>query len=262
MGQNFLLSNSIKNKIVKSANICDDDLIIEVGPGFGAITQLLVAQTKQVVAIELDKRLYDYLKHHINASNFYIINNDILKVDIDKLIEEYSEFKKVKLVANLPYSISSKIVLKIIKSKYINEAYIMVQKEMAQRIAASINSSDYNAFSVFVQLFVDTKILFTVPPKEFHPAPKVDSAVVHIKNRFDTVDFDVDKIEKFLRICFLNKRKKLLNNLSNVYDKQKIMQMFDVFNIDLNIRAQNIEPSMFLKLFNFLNMNSLVENLK
>lgn len=256
MGQNFLLSNNIKNKIVDVANINKDDLILEIGPGWGAITEILVQKTNILIAIELDKRLYAHLKTYIKTSNFYIINNDVLCVDLDNLILDYNntqKIQKIKVVANLPYAISSKIVLKIIQSKLINDAYIMVQKEMAERIGAKVNTRGYNAFTVLVQLFCKTKILFEVNAKEFHPQPKVQSAVIHLENLHNSVNFNIEELGKFLRICFLNKRKKLKNNLSNIYDIKIINQMFIDYNLDMNLRAENIEPKMFLKLFNYLN---------
>ncbi|ACI60331.1 16S rRNA (adenine(1518)-N(6)/adenine(1519)-N(6))-dimethyltransferase RsmA [Ureaplasma urealyticum] len=259
MGQNFLLSNEIKNKIVNVANISKDDLILEIGPGWGAITELLVQKTDTLVAIELDKRLYAHLKTYIKAPNFHIINNDVLCVDLDKLILDYTNTKKnqkIKVVANLPYAISSKIVLKIIQSKLINDAYIMVQKEMAERIGAKVNTRGYNAFTVLVQLFCKTKILFQVNAKEFHPQPKVQSAVIHLENLHNKVDFDIEQVSKFLRICFLNKRKKLKNNLSNIYDIKLVNEMFIDYNLDMNLRAENIEPKMFLELFNYLNKSN------
>ncbi|QDI64569.1 16S rRNA (adenine(1518)-N(6)/adenine(1519)-N(6))-dimethyltransferase RsmA [Ureaplasma parvum] len=256
MGQNFLLSNNIKNKIVDVANINKDDLILEIGPGWGAITEILVQKTNILIAIELDKRLYAHLKTYIKTSNFNIINNDVLCVDLDNLILDYNntqKIQKIKVVANLPYAISSKIVLKIIQSKLINDAYIMVQKEMAERIGAKVNTRGYNAFTVLVQLFCKTKILFEVNAKEFHPQPKVQSAVIHLENLHNSVNFNIEELGKFLRICFLNKRKKLKNNLSNIYDIKIINQMFIDYNLDMNLRAENIEPKMFLKLFNYLN---------
>lgn len=256
MGQNFLLSNNIKNKIVDVANINKDDLILEIGPGWGAITEILVQKTNILIAIELDKRLYAHLKTYIKTSNFHIINNDVLCVDLDNLILDYNntqKIQKIKVVANLPYAISSKIVLKIIQSKLINDAYIMVQKEMAERIGAKVNTRGYNAFTVLAQLFCKTKILFEVNAKEFHPQPKVQSAVIHLENLHNSVNFNIEELGKFLRICFLNKRKKLKNNLSNIYDIKIINQMFIDYNLDMNLRAENIEPKMFLKLFNYLN---------
>lgn len=252
MGQNFLLSKEIKNKIVNSANVDENDIVFEVGPGFGAITEILVKKAKKVIAVELDKRLFHHTKEYIKADNFLIINSDILDVDIDKLLEAHTNNQKVKMVANLPYSISSKIILKVLKSQLISDAYIMVQKEMAERISAKVNTSGYNAFTVFVQLFAQTKMLFKVSAKEFIPAPKVESAVIHIHNNFEDINFDVEKVEKFLRICFLNKRKKLSNNLFTIYDKNKVLQMFETLKIDLNTRAENIDPKKFLEIFNFL----------
>ncbi|AJQ45641.1 16S rRNA methyltransferase [Ureaplasma diversum] len=251
MGQNFLSSNEIKQKIIKSANVLETDYILEIGPGYGAITEHLIPKAKKVLAIELDKRLFDHLKTNFKFDNFSVINNDVLKVDLDQLLTE-NEFDNVKVVANLPYSISSKIVLKLIKSKKIKASYIMVQKEMAERIAPKINTKGYNAFSVLVQLFADTKMLFKVPNYHFVPAPKVESAVIEIVNKDSIINFDIIKIEKFLRICFLNRRKKLSNNLLTAYSKDKVIALFNKFELDPNIRAENISGSLYVEMYKFL----------
>nr|WP_318023570.1 16S rRNA (adenine(1518)-N(6)/adenine(1519)-N(6))-dimethyltransferase RsmA [Ureaplasma diversum] len=251
MGQNFLSSNEIKQKIIKSANVLETDYILEIGPGYGAITEHLIPKAKKMLAIELDKRLFDHLKTNFKFDNFSVINNDVLKVDLDQLLTE-NEFDNVKVVANLPYSISSKIVLKLIKSKKIKASYIMVQKEMAERIAAKINTKGYNAFSVLVQLFADTKMLFKVPNYHFVPAPKVESAVIEIVNKDSIINFDIIKIEKFLRICFLNRRKKLSNNLLTAYSKDKVIALFNKFELDPNIRAENISGSLYVEMYKFL----------
>ncbi|MCV3754315.1 16S rRNA (adenine(1518)-N(6)/adenine(1519)-N(6))-dimethyltransferase RsmA [Ureaplasma zalophigenitalium] len=256
MGQNFLLSNQIKKQIVDAANIASDDLVIEIGPGLGAITEFLIKEAKFVQAIELDKRLFAHLKKSIVSSNFDIINNDVLKVDLDQLVLELKtkrEFNNVKVVANLPYSISSKIIEKLIKTASIKYSFVMVQKEMADRVTAKVNTKNYNAFSVFVQLFAELTTLFHVHPKNFYPAPKVDSSVIMIKNNNISTDFDHGQMLLFLRICFLNRRKKLFNNLLNKYHYNDIMEAFKAEQIDINARAQNLTQTNFVNLFKILN---------
>ncbi|MCV3728722.1 16S rRNA (adenine(1518)-N(6)/adenine(1519)-N(6))-dimethyltransferase RsmA [Ureaplasma miroungigenitalium] len=256
MGQNFLLSNQIKKQIVQAADISSEDLVIEIGPGLGAITEFLVQEAKFVQAIELDKRLFNHLTKNIKEANFSIINNDVLKVDFDALVAELKskmQFNDVKVVANLPYSISSKIIEKLIKTTSIKYSYVMVQKEMADRVTAKVNTKDYNAFSVFVQLFANLKTLFHVHPKNFYPAPKVDSSVIMIENHDVCEHFDHGQMLTFLRLCFLNRRKKLLNNLLNKYDRNQIIQAFLAEQIDINARAQNLTQANFVNLFKILN---------
>lgn len=251
MGQNFLSSNEIKQKIIKSANVSENDYILEIGPGYGAITEHLIPKARKVLAIELDKRLFDHLKTNFKNDNFSLINDDVLKINFDQVLNDYG-FEDVKVVANLPYSISSKIILKLIKSKKVKVAYVMVQKEMAERIAAKIDTKGYNAFSVLVQLFANTKMLFKVPNHHFVPAPKVESAVIEIVNKEPFINFDIIKIEKFLRICFLNRRKKLSNNLLTIYTKAQVQALYEKFELDSNIRAENIKGSLYVKMYKFL----------
>lgn len=251
MGQNFLHSMTIKKRIVDSAELKDDEIVIEIGPGLGSITEIILETQHKLLAIELDKRLYSFLvdKYSYNK-NFQIINNDILKVNIDQvLLETFPNNSNFVMIANLPYSISSKIVLQIMRSKLLSRSIIMVQKEMAERICAKTNSNNYNAFSALVSLCLKVEFLFNVSPNNFIPAPKVDSSVIKLtKNHYIDI-FEIDDVDIFLRLCFQNRRKTLLNNLSYKYNKEKIISILNNFNIDLKIRAQQLSPQELYNLY-------------
>lgn len=245
MGQNFLINNNIKKKIVDSANIHQKEVILEIGPGAGAITSILLTYKIQLIAFELDKRLTDLLNQKFNGyKNFHLFNVDALKINWDEKIMMFSD-KPIKLVANLPYSISSLLLLKILKSNYVNEAIVMVQKEMAERLVAKVATHSYNAFSVLIQLFFRIEKLFDVDRNNFSPKPKVSSSVIKlykISNLNNNILFNVQKIDSFLKLSFKNKRKTLVNNLSIKYDKDKIITILNKMSFSLTIRAEEIRP--------------------
>ena len=255
MGQNFLSSLPIKKRIVESTNLQKGDFVIEIGPGLGAITEILLSYPINLLAVELDKRLFDHLQKKFSSyANFSIINNDVLKEDLQTIIENKSNQKDAIVVANLPYSISSKIVLKLMKTTNVSKCIIMVQKEMAERLAAKVGSKDYNAFTALVSLYLDVKYLFTVGPKNFVPAPKVDSAVIELR-RVDDKEISLEKIdeyESFLRLAFQNKRKTLVNNLSSQFDKQLIQQVLEDNKLIPTIRAEAISAKQLIKIYNDL----------
>lgn len=251
MGQNFLINPEIQKKIVKQADLINGDYILEIGPGMGAITGILLSHKINLFAIELDKRLYSYLKEKfISNNNFSLFNDDALKLDWNVFLSKYPN-QQFKIIANLPYSISSALVLKLIDYPQINLAIVMVQKEFAQRMSAKVGSKQYNMFSVYTQLFFDTKILFDVNPNNFKPAPKVISSVIEIKRKKNYLsnNFNNDRFSIFLRACFSNRRKTLLNNLLSIFNKNKIIKVFDSLNIQSNTRPQELSPNIFISMF-------------
>lgn len=252
-GQNFLINDNIKDKIVKSASLEKNDLVVEIGPGLGAITEIILKQKNYLLAIELDKRLFDYLnKKFCDIPNFRIINNDYLKLNTINVINEISKIKNLNrkiVIANLPYSISSLIIAKICLEKIYDLCIIMVQKEMALRIVAKPNSKNYNAFTVWLNKFIDVEFLFDVGPKNFIPSPKVISSVVKITFKNQRNDFDYEKYRKFLNKCFLSRRKTLFNNLVQHYPREKIKNIFLLFNINNIVRAQELKPDTLFELF-------------
>jgi len=251
MGQNFLSSMTVKKQIVAAAEITPNDLIIEIGPGLGAITELLVVEAKDVIAIELDKRLSEKLTKEIDVENLRIINDDILQFDLEGLLKECQGYHKIKVVANLPYSISSKIILKLMKLKMIDEIIIMVQKEMAERITAKPRTSDYNAFTVLVSLFCQSKKLFIVKPQSFVPAPRVDSMVISLSHA-PVENVDVDPFYKFVKSCFLMKRKKLTNNLKHLYNIDIVLAAFERLQINVDVRPEVLDTNTYMELYKIL----------
>lgn len=253
MGQNFLVNLDIKKRIVNAADVDKQTLVVEIGPGLGAITELILEKGYRLLAIELDKRLYAHLKErfHLNP-DFYIVNDDFLELNLVKSIYglPIPSFNKICVIANLPYSISSKIILKFILIPEINQAVIMVQKEMAQRLCAKVNSNDYNALTVLVALFYETKILFDVGPKNFVPQPKVDSSVLKlVRKDFQLEEKTLTDLISFIRLVFQNRRKTLFNNLRIKYAKQTILDVLALFGLNEKTRAQELEPELLYQLF-------------
>lgn len=258
LGQNFLINPQIKQRIVNAANLQPKDIVLEIGPGVGAITSILLTHKIKLIAIEVDKRLAELLTTKLKTyNNFTLYNIDALKVDWDKILFEYTQSSDVKLVANLPYSISSLLVLKIIRSQLISQATIMVQKEMADRLCAKVGTHSYNMFTILVQLFLDVQKLFDVDPSNFSPKPKVQSCVIQLTKKqpvsdlYDISDFEV--IDNFLHLAFSNKRKTLVNNLIAQYDKSKILNVLQQIQLPSMIRAEQISPCDLIKIMKALN---------
>lgn len=244
LGQNFLLSDNYKQKIVGAYNISNDDFVIEIGPGIGALTEYIIKKTNNLVLIEFDKRLANIITN--KYKDIKLINNDVLKTDIQELLDSSDSNKKI-IISNLPYSISSKIIFKLLKCDGIDCMILMVQKEMADRITSTVNTEKYNGFSAMLSLFSNVTKLFDVPNTVFYPEPEVTSTVIKLVPKKD-IEYDINEMEKFIKICFLNKRKKLVNNLKTKYSNEKIISTFNKLNIGLNIRAEQIEPLLFVEL--------------
>lgn len=258
LGQNFLINPQIKQRIVNAANLQPKDIVLEIGPGVGAITSILLTHKIKLITIEVDKRLAEILTTKLKTyNNFTLYNIDALKVDWDKILFEYTQSSDVKLVANLPYSISSLLVLKIIRSQLISQATIMVQKEMVDRLCAKVGTHAYNMFTILVQLFLDVQKLFDVDPSNFSPKPKVQSCVIQLTKKqpvsdiYDISDFEV--IDNFLHLAFSNKRKTLVNNLIAQYDKSKILNVLQQIQLPSMIRAEQISPCDLIKIMKALN---------
>ncbi len=241
LGQNFLINETIKQKIVDSIDIKKFDNILEIGPGFGSLTKLILEKTKNLTVIELDKRLIEFLKNEF--SNLKIISCDILKFDFKTL--DYSTYK---VISNLPYNISSQIIFKILKFSNFSNAVLMVQKEMAERIVAKVGTKKYNNFTVLLNLTSNIKKLFNVSNSCFFPKPEVESTVIKFSRNknFDFKNFEI--LEVFLKNCFSQKRKMIFNNLKKFYEKDKIIKILNKNKIDLSTRPENIEENTYLKM--------------
>jgi len=250
LGQNFLIDGNIINKIVEAADIDENSGVIEIGPGFGTLTQGLCKKAKKVVAIEIDESLRKVHKETIAYDNIKIIYEDFMKVDVNKLIEEEFEGMDVKIVANIPYYITTPIIMKILEDKYkISKIVVMVQKEVANRLNAKPGTKEYSAISLAVQYRADTSIAMIVPSSVFMPRPKVDSAVIALdilkSPRINVTDEKM--LFAVIRGSFNQRRKTILNGLSNKFDcpKELVKEVLDNVNIDPGIRGENLSIGEF-----------------
>lgn len=219
-GQNFLIDTHVLEKIIHSANITKDDMVLEIGPGIGTMTQYLCENAREVIAVEIDKNLIPILKEDTLSAydNITIINEDILKVDINRLVQEKNQGKPIKVVANLPYYITTPIIMGLFEAHVpIDNITVMVQKEVAERMQSGPGSKNYGALSLAVQFYADPYIVANVPPNCFMPRPNVGSAVIRLtlhKNPPVKVK-DEDLLFRLIRASFNQRRKTLVNGLNN-----------------------------------------------
>lgn len=256
-GQNFLIDDNVLNKIIDLAAINEEDLVIEIGPGLGSLTQYLVQKAKHVLAYEIDRDLINILKDTFKENAFTLIHDDVLNRDIDADIKALNiSYKRVILVANLPYYITTPILMKCLEeSKIIDTMVVMMQFEVAKRITALNNSKDYNALSIMVQYRAIANYGFKVPKNVFIPAPNVDSAVI----RLDFTDHYINQVHdepffiQFVKACFKQRRKTLLNNLSHFFseDKTKIIDHLGRCGINPQVRAEMLPLERFIELANY-----------
>jgi 16S rRNA (adenine1518-N6/adenine1519-N6)-dimethyltransferase len=250
-GQNFLQDENILNKIVKEINPLPDDLIIEIGPGYGSLTHKLLKESKKLIAIEIDNNLADKLKKTIPELN--LINDDFLEIDLSKLT---AQGKKLRIAGNIPYNITSPILFKLIENnEFIDDAVFMVQLEVAKRMTSSRGTKDYGILSVLLKYFTETKLCFKISPNVFFPKPQVYSALVHIhfKELEESKEFQQTFIQ-IVKAAFGNRRKTLKNSFSNSIFA---VNNFSESGIDLSLRAEQLEVSDFIKLTNTLMNQSL-----
>ncbi|MGN0383777.1 MAG: 16S rRNA (adenine(1518)-N(6)/adenine(1519)-N(6))-dimethyltransferase RsmA [Eubacterium sp.] len=259
-GQNFLVDSNILEKIVESAEISKDDMVLEIGPGIGTMTQYLCESARKVVAVEIDKMLIPILNDTLSDyDNVDIINEDILKVDINKIVDEYNNGKPIKVVANLPYYITTPIIMGLFESKVpIESITIMVQKEVADRMQVGPGTKDYGALSLAVQYYADAKIMVNVPASCFMPRPKVGSAVIKLtRHNAPPVDVaDENLMFKIIRASFNQRRKTLQNGLNNsseiTYSKEQIAEAINDMGLSHAVRGETLTLQQFAELANKL----------
>lgn len=254
LGQNFLKDENIINKIVDSANIDKDTLLLEVGPGGGAITKKMVPLCRNAILYEADDRLEDHLNKLLNNyDNYEIKIGDFLKANILDDISRY-EYNKLYLVANLPYYITTPIIMKFIDENVLpDKMVIMVQKEVADRLSAKPNTRDYGSLTVLLNYFYNIKTLFTVSRNCFIPSPNVDSAIVCFELKDYLLDVkDIEVFKKVVRDSFMYKRKNIRNNLKG-YDLNVVENLLKKYNCDLSVRAESLDLYFFVELANVLN---------
>ena len=247
-GQNFLIDQFVLDKIVSSADVSEDDIVIEIGPGIGTLTACLAKNAKKVIAVEIDKTLIPILEDTLsNFDNIEIINEDILKVDIKKIAEE-NKNSKIKVVANLPYYITTPIIMNILENRLpIESITVMIQKEVAYRMEAKPGTKDYGSLSVIVQYFCSPYLVANVPQNCFMPRPNVDSAVIKLTT-LEKPPVDVDNLELFyyvVKTAFSQRRKTLLNCIFNAenfkFSKEEIADILTEAGFDVNIRGERLK---------------------
>lgn len=253
LGQNFLIDKNFVDKIIDIADI-ENENVLEIGPGIGTITYEMAKTAKKVLAVEIDENLIPILKQNLEEfSNVKVINQDILKVDLKKLIEEEFSNQSFKVVSNLPYYITTPIIELLITSNFpCQDMTIMVQKEVAQRMVASANDKDYSSLSVFVKFYSDAKILVNLPKTVFMPQPKIDSSILNLKLRIYDENVDQKKLFNLVRAGFNKRRKTILNSLSDVASKEDLKIAFEKTGLRENLRAENLSLDDFIKLADIL----------
>lgn len=251
LGQNFLVDEKIIEEIIKAANISKKDLIIEIGPGIGSLTKSIIPNAGKTICIELDKKMANIISNRFK-NEVEIINEDILKVDLKKIAEQNKD-KNIKVVANLPYYITTPIIMKLLESNLELESItVMVQKEVAERLIAKPGDSLSGAITYTVYYYaIGTKIT-DVPNNSFIPKPEVTSQVIKLTLRKEPITY-IENKEKFfeiIKLAFMQRRKTLVNSLANskIATKQKIEQILDELNIEKNIRAENLTMEQFAEI--------------
>ncbi|MBR5360853.1 MAG: 16S rRNA (adenine(1518)-N(6)/adenine(1519)-N(6))-dimethyltransferase RsmA [Lachnospiraceae bacterium] len=258
-GQNFLIDEGVLEDIIDKSGITEDDCVLEIGPGIGTLTQYLAEKARHVVAVEIDKALIPILADTLSDyDNVTVINEDILKVDITKLTEEYNSGRPIKVVANLPYYITTPIVMGLLEGDApIKSITVMVQKEVADRMQCGPGTKDYGALSLAVGYYADAKVILSVPPSCFMPQPKVGSSVIRldIYDRPPVDAADPKYMFKIIRAGFNMRRKTLVNALlggSLNLTREKIESALTEMNLSPTIRGEALTLTQFAELSDIL----------
>ena len=257
-GQNFLIDTHVLEKIIRAAEITEDDFVLEIGPGIGTMTQYLAYAAREVCAVEIDKSLIPILEDTLSDyDNVEVINNDVLKVDLAALAKEKNNGRPIKVVANLPYYITTPIIMGLFENHVpVDSITVMVQKEVADRMQTGPGSKDYGALSLAVQYYAEPYIVANVPPNCFMPRPKVGSAVIKL-TRYEKPPVDVKDeglMFRLIRASFNQRRKTLVNGIRNSGDfslsKDEIEDVFNRCELPLNIRGEALTLEQFAMLAN------------
>ncbi len=268
-GQNFLIDNHVLDKIIRAADIGKDDMVLEIGPGIGTMTQYLAESAGKVIAIEIDKNLIPILEETLDGyRNVRILNEDVLKTDIKKLVDEENEGKPVKVVANLPYYITTPIIMGLFEDKVpVISITVMVQKEVADRMQTGPGNKDYGALSLAVQYYARPYIVANVPPNCFMPRPKVGSAVIQLtRHERPPVEVTDERLMfDIIRASFNQRRKTLANGLNNSgrldFSKEVITEAIRCLGKGTSVRGESLALEDFARLSNFLaKTRSQIEN--
>lgn len=256
LGQNFLIDKNIQAKIIRVCNLNKEDIVLEIGPGRGELTQYLIKQAAKVIAVEIDRNLCQGLKEKFSSfKNLELLNTDILKLNLSGLCGRTGGCR-LKVIANIPYYISSPIITHLLRyGNLAGEIYLTLQKEFAERLTAHPGSKDYGALSCFAQFYTKPKALFTISSGAFWPRPKVDSCFV----RLEILDKPSVKVKneeiffKIIRAGFNQRRKLLKNNLSRIFHLPQAVGCLSKLGLDENLRAEDLSLSDFAKIADFFN---------
>lgn len=259
-GQNFLIDTSVLDRIIAAAEITKEDCVLEIGPGIGTMTQYLAESAREVIAVEIDRNLIPILEETLSAyDNVTVINDDILKVDVAKLAQEKNGGKPIKVVANLPYYITTPIIMGLFENHVpLQSITIMVQKEVADRMQVGPGTKDYGALSLAVQYYAKPQIVANVPPNCFMPRPNVGSAVIRL-TRYETPPVQVEdekKMFSLIRASFNQRRKTLVNGLGNAPEvnasKERVAEVLEQMQLSPTIRGEALTLEQFAQLSNLL----------
>ena len=266
LGQNFLADPQAAERIVEALGEIADAMVLEIGPGPGTLTRLLARRAGRLIAIEVDRRMAAQLRmDYARSPNVEIIEADVLQVQFDTIVQgelrgvtewQNTEPKKAKVVGNLPYYITSDILLKLFEGhRNFQSMVIMVQREVADRVAAKPGSRDYGLLSATAQLFTDPKKLFTLPPGAFRPAPKVHSTVLRldVSPKSENLGVDADELMGFLKLAFAQKRKTLLNNLKGQFGDEPVRKALKAGGVRSDVRAEAAGLEKLARIFKELN---------
>ena len=255
-GQNFLIDPHVLDKIIEAAEVTKDDFVLEIGPGIGTMTQYLAEAAREVTAVEIDDTLIPILKDTLKEwDNVTVLHGDILKTDIRKIADEKNQGRPIKVVANLPYYITTPIIMGLFESHVpVDSITVMVQKEVADRMQTGPGSKDYGALSLAVQYYAEPKIVANVPPNCFMPRPKVGSAVIRLTRHQNppVTTLDEKLMFRLIRASFNQRRKTLSNSLKNSqelpYSKEEVEAAITECGLPLNIRGEALTLEQFARL--------------
>lgn len=252
LGQNFLINEEIINQIIEKADVNKNDTIIEIGPGLGSLTAKLLENANKVIAIELDSNMSNILKERFCLyDNFELIEKDVLKVDLNEIVEKYDS---VKVVANLPYYITTPIIMKLLEEKLkLKSITVMVQKEVGERFCAVPNSKEYGAITISINYYTKPEIIIDVPKENFEPMPEVDSCVIKLDVRnVPPVELKNEKdFFNLIKAGFSQRRKTINNSLASMgISKEKIKNVLEKLGIDSKLRAENLTMEQFSDISN------------
>ena len=259
-GQNFLIDTSVLERIVAAAQITGEDCVLEIGPGIGTMTQYLAERAREVVAVEIDRNLIPVLQDTLSGyDNVTLVNDDILKVDIRKLVEEKNGGRPIRVVANLPYYITTPIIMTLLEGHVpLKSITVMVQKEVAERMQTGPGTKDYGALSLAVQYYAKPEVVANVPPNCFIPRPNVGSAVIHLV-RYEEPPVEVEdekKMFSLIRASFNQRRKTLANGLSNAPElgvtREQVTKVLGELGLSPTVRGEALTLEQFAQLSNLL----------